>query len=268
MQRINLSDQVVTIIKDRVINGEYHLKEMLPSIADLASELGVGRSTIREALNRLEILGLVEVRHGIGIFITASKVENSTQLRSFTEIITALGMKPGAAIVKKEVVESDGALAEKLGIRAGECVNHLVRLRLADDLPMAVESSYTACRLFPGLLDKTGVSGSLYTLLKRDYQIEVHSALRTIQAVLTRPEENKLLGLQGHQPALKIETIAFDQSHFPIEYGISLYRADRYQFVIEQSRYSSTNRTWRGLSIKGVGQDCILSGQVANLRYI
>ena len=42
----------------------------VPSERELTKELGVGRSTVREALNGIAMLGIVEIRHGQGVFVT------------------------------------------------------------------------------------------------------------------------------------------------------------------------------------------------------
>ncbi len=42
----------------------------LPSERELTQQLGVGRSTVREALNGLAMMGVVEIRHGQGVFVT------------------------------------------------------------------------------------------------------------------------------------------------------------------------------------------------------
>jgi GntR family transcriptional regulator, transcriptional repressor for pyruvate dehydrogenase complex len=46
----------------------------VPSERELTKELGVGRSTVREALNGLAMMGVVEIRHGQGVFVTAQPV--------------------------------------------------------------------------------------------------------------------------------------------------------------------------------------------------
>jgi DNA-binding FadR family transcriptional regulator len=50
----------------------------VPSERELTKDLGVGRSTVREALNGLAMLGMVEIRHGQGVFVTndAAQVNN------------------------------------------------------------------------------------------------------------------------------------------------------------------------------------------------
>jgi GntR family transcriptional regulator, transcriptional repressor for pyruvate dehydrogenase complex len=47
---------------------------------ELTKELGVGRSTVREALNGLAMLGIVEIRHGQGVFVTDAPVQVSGPL--------------------------------------------------------------------------------------------------------------------------------------------------------------------------------------------
>jgi GntR family transcriptional repressor for pyruvate dehydrogenase complex len=49
----------------------------VPSERELTKELGVGRSTVREALNGLAMLGIVEIRHGQGVFVTGEPLQNS-----------------------------------------------------------------------------------------------------------------------------------------------------------------------------------------------
>ncbi len=49
----------------------------VPSERELTKELGVGRSTVREALNGLAMLGIVEIRHGQGVFVTGEPAQVS-----------------------------------------------------------------------------------------------------------------------------------------------------------------------------------------------
>jgi GntR family transcriptional regulator len=224
------------VIKANIANGTYHPKSMLPPISELARELEVGRSTIREALTQLQLLGLIEIRHGKGIYISEPKIDFSSHLKSFSETIHEQGMRPGARLVYKRIEEADVKIAKHLKLHAGDPVNHIIRLRLADDLPVAVESSYLPCGPFPNLIELEGLENSLYGILHDVYHREVMYAIRSTEAVLTTPEENKLLDLTGRQPALMIETIAMDENHCPVDYGKSVYRADRFKFIVQQTR--------------------------------
>jgi DNA-binding FadR family transcriptional regulator len=54
------------------MHGTWAPSERIPSEAALAVELGVGRSSIREAIRLLARDGLLEVRHGVGTFVAAA----------------------------------------------------------------------------------------------------------------------------------------------------------------------------------------------------
>jgi GntR family transcriptional repressor for pyruvate dehydrogenase complex len=68
-QRISLIDRIVNDIKGRIISKQLKEGDLLPSQEEMASNLGVSRASLREALNRLTLMGLVEVKHGVGTFI-------------------------------------------------------------------------------------------------------------------------------------------------------------------------------------------------------
>jgi len=61
----DISEQLIR----RITNGAYPIGSKLPTERLLAEEFGVGRHVIREALKRLDALGLVRIRQGSGIFV-------------------------------------------------------------------------------------------------------------------------------------------------------------------------------------------------------
>jgi GntR family transcriptional regulator, transcriptional repressor for pyruvate dehydrogenase complex len=52
--------------------GHYRVGDRLPSIMEMAKRFGVGHPTVREALKKLETTGVVEIRHGSGVYISRS----------------------------------------------------------------------------------------------------------------------------------------------------------------------------------------------------
>jgi len=63
-QRTLVSDQVFGGLLESLLAGRYAAGEKLPTQRTLAADLGVTMSSLREALKRLEQMGLIEVRHG------------------------------------------------------------------------------------------------------------------------------------------------------------------------------------------------------------
>ena len=74
-----LYEEIAEIFKERIMNGELEEGERLPSIEKLAKEFGVGQASIREALNTLRGMGLLDIRHGQGTFVKANKPKVFTQ---------------------------------------------------------------------------------------------------------------------------------------------------------------------------------------------
>jgi GntR family transcriptional repressor for pyruvate dehydrogenase complex len=84
LERISLIDSIVKNVKEKIVNGEYKPGDMLPSQDELAKILGVSRASLREAINRLELMGLTESKHGLGTFVkTPSSYDYMSQLSSF-----------------------------------------------------------------------------------------------------------------------------------------------------------------------------------------
>jgi len=69
--RTPLADQAAQLLLDRIRSGEWTLGEKLPGETTLAPQLGVGRSTVREAIRQLAGRGVLASRQGAGVFVTA-----------------------------------------------------------------------------------------------------------------------------------------------------------------------------------------------------
>lgn len=68
-----LADKIAKRVAQMIRNGSYAAGDRLPSINDMASRFGVGHPTLREALKKLETLGLVTVRHGSGVYVQSDQ---------------------------------------------------------------------------------------------------------------------------------------------------------------------------------------------------
>jgi len=71
--RESLSDRLARRIRGLIQSGGYEDGDRLPSIMEMARRFGVGHPTIREALKKLETMGVVEIRHGSGVYVSRSQ---------------------------------------------------------------------------------------------------------------------------------------------------------------------------------------------------
>jgi GntR family transcriptional repressor for pyruvate dehydrogenase complex len=66
----SLSDRLARRIHGMIRSGQYRSGDRLPPITEMARRFGVGHPSVREALKRLETIGVVEIRHGAGVFVS------------------------------------------------------------------------------------------------------------------------------------------------------------------------------------------------------
>lgn len=75
VSRQSLPDELAQRVRQVIQGGGYRPGDRLPSITRMARQFGVSHATLREALRKLETLGIVEIRHGAGVF--AGRDENA-----------------------------------------------------------------------------------------------------------------------------------------------------------------------------------------------
>jgi len=71
--RESLVDRLAGEIRTSINSGDYTIGERLPTIMEMARRFGVGHPTVREALKKLEAIGVVEIRHGSGVYVTRTQ---------------------------------------------------------------------------------------------------------------------------------------------------------------------------------------------------
>lgn len=76
VQRTSLADQAAGLLLERIRAGEWQIGAKLPGETTLGPQLGVGRSTVREAIRQLAGRGVLQTRQGAGVFVTALDVSD------------------------------------------------------------------------------------------------------------------------------------------------------------------------------------------------
>ncbi|MGP9502241.1 FadR/GntR family transcriptional regulator [Specibacter sp. AOP5-B1-6] len=83
VRRTPLAEQAADLLLERIRAGEWSLGSKLPGENTLGPQLGVGRSTVREAIRRLAGQGVLTTRQGAGVFVASLDIieDWSTALR-------------------------------------------------------------------------------------------------------------------------------------------------------------------------------------------
>lgn len=122
--------QVVEQIRQLIQRGELPPGAHLPSVRDLASRFGVSQSTVREAIQVLSALGLVDVRHGRGTFVASPATDGAQDPAAWLPWLEAHRDDVLALLEVREVLETKAAAlaARAVATRPGEVARQLSAL--------------------------------------------------------------------------------------------------------------------------------------------
>jgi len=200
--------------------------DRLPSERELAERYGVSRMTLRQALGTLERQGRLvrsQGRYG-GTFVAEPKLELAGT-SALSDQLRGLGVAAGARVLS--AVERPASPDETI---LGRRVYAIVRVRLANGAPVALERGAYAARAFPGLLDGP-LDGSLYELIRARYDEVPVRARERLEPGLAQPDDADALGLEPGAPVMLVERTAYAASGRPVERSHDVFRGDRTRVV-------------------------------------
>ena len=199
----------------------------VPAERDLAAELGTTRTTVRQASLDLVAEGRLVRLHGSGTYVAEPKMTWPLHLASFTAQAAANGFNASTQLLAIQRIRANGSVASRLGVEVSARVYRIERLRLANDRPIAVETSHLSADRFPQLTRYVRRESSLYAVLDRVYGVVPVSAEESISTMPAPPREAALLGADTGSPMFSVGRHSFDRSEQPVEWVTSWYRGDR-----------------------------------------
>ena len=219
-------------LSDGVSKGILPPGSPLPPEREIASITDFSRVTVRKAIQSLAEDGTIVQRQGSGSFIS-SKPEQIEQklsrLTSFSEDMARRGKTSTSRWLERGLFMPSPDEMTSLGLAAEESVARIVRLRLADGEPIAIERASLPTDILPNPL---AVETSLYEVLQRDGFRPVR-ALQKISAVNLSEADASLLAVAPGDAGLRIERTSYLDTGRVAEFTQSLYRGDAYNFVAE-----------------------------------
>ncbi|MFV0428978.1 MAG: GntR family transcriptional regulator [Arachnia sp.] len=185
MEKQSLARQVAAQLRSSIASEEYRPGTRLPTEFDLATTLGVSRSTVRSALKELAVLGLIHTEHGVGSFVVEPPAVRVglAHLDSITESIRATGREPGMAYahrVRRHVMPEEAA---QMGVSVDTQIFEIRRTIFADREVLAFSYDLLPAAIFPAGFDIETLEGSLFAMLRERLGIMPHHAEADVHAV-------------------------------------------------------------------------------------
>ncbi|MEU6265752.1 GntR family transcriptional regulator [Saccharopolyspora shandongensis] len=234
--------EIAATLRSQIDRGELSVGDQLPTEQALQDRFDASRTTVRQALKELRDAGLVQMRHGVGVFVAPPKVVRRLDSRerlskarreankaAFLAEAAAQGFAPSSSV--RVWFEPAQDYAELLGVEEGSELCLRDRVMSADDQPVMLAVSRLPREITRGTAleeVETGPGGVFARLEEQGYEITGHEEI--VSARMPDANERQKLGL-GSGPVLTVR-----------------------------------RRTWSGDRVVEVN-DMVMSGESYELRY-
>ncbi len=265
---VPLHHQVYLDLRAGLDAGEWAPGDRLPPERELADRYGCSLITVRRALSELAREQRLQRTPGRGTTVLRPPIERDfAGTMSFTDEMQTRGLDPGDPGDRRP-----GPGCRRGGGRSARARGGLADpvLRTAPPSPtesrLLLEQVYLPAERFPGLLASDLEHTSLYDLLTERYETPIVRARESLEPVLLRSREARLLQQRPRTPALLIRGVAFAADHSPVEFGRTYVRGDRTRYYVERvvvrSRLRGSGRD-PSLDARSVTSDWNGAGQEA-----
>jgi GntR family transcriptional regulator len=225
----SLTEQAKAYIKQRIINDEFY-EGRIPSETDLANELGVSRTTIRDALSRLELEGVIYRKQGAGTFVNKAGLQIKTRLEeiwTYESMLEAHGYTPSTRIIGIEEKPATAEIVSALALTSNDKVLIVKKLFLADDSPVTLTINHIPVSIIQNTYTEDDFCQPIYQFLSEFCQQHLTYYISEIIPLIAPAWLVDTLALpKKRPPLLAFDEIGYNQDNEPIIKTSSYFRDD------------------------------------------
>lgn len=227
--------QAEELLRKILEDPQYNDGKLLPNEVDLAKQLAISRSTLRQAIGKLVFEGLLIRKKGVGTKKAQHPVSTkSTNWVSFTQEMESRGIPVKNFELHISWVLPEQYIADFLHISTDQKILKMIRLRGDTEGPFVYFISYFHPEI--GLTGDEDFKRQLYEILESDYGIRVELSKEEINAIAADKLIAAKLEIEPGTPVFFRKRFVYDQEDRPIEYNVGYYRADRFTYTVESRR--------------------------------
>jgi GntR family transcriptional regulator len=233
-----LIQQVADELERRVTSRRYAGGEQLPVELELCAEFGVSRTTLREAVARLEARGLLVRRRGRGTYVPENGGVSIAALLqaniSITEMIESMGLRPGTTGVSVSLEAPPADAARELGLGPTDAILVVRRVRTANGRPVVYSVDHLPLWI-PGLPHEAeAYGGSLYALLAQCCGEPVAAALARIEPLTATGEVAERLEVTGDGLVLALHQTHRLADEHAVLHSVDYLRSDVFTVYVRR----------------------------------
>ena len=211
--KLSLTEITTMRLLNEMKTGIYNAAKRLPPEKDIALDIGVSRTVIRDSLAILEREGFINRKHGIGTIINhhVLSITNRMDLeQEFAEEVRALGYNHSAKTLYAKLIPAGARIADFLQIESHDLVYEVPKIIYADEKPVLFCADYFAKDIILREdYSDSSFEGPIFDFLEKYCGIEVFLDISEVRAVAANDKIAKYLDLPLATPVLNIEEIGY-----------------------------------------------------------
>jgi len=240
--------QVYLVLREQLQEGRF--AHGLPGELELARQFGVGRITVRRALEQLVSEGLIVREVGRGTRPTTRAEQGgrkrqapaqglpASRLAGLLENIVSVSRSTTVKVLEWRVVQASHELAEVLQVADGQKLRKAVRRRSSEAGPVSLITTYVPDDLARGF-DRSDLTRKPMLELLQQSGLELGRAVQTVSASQADARVAAELQVAVGTAMLSVRRLVYDATDRPVQLLHGLYRPDRYEYQMEMSQVGS-----------------------------
>lgn len=224
----SLTDQAKLHLKQRILNAEFE-DGRIPSETELALSLGVSRTTIRDALSRLELEGVIYRKQGAGTFVNEAGLQIKIRLEEiwgYEAMLEAHGYTPSTRIISVSDETASPNIVQDLNLQDNDRLLMIKKLFLADEQPVILTINLLSANLITQPCSREDFHTPIYQFLPQFCQQYLAYYLSEIVPLVATDELAQMLHLPTQKPLISFEEIGYNQDNQPVVKAFSYFRDD------------------------------------------
>lgn len=229
--------QLAALLRDKIMHGEWQPDQKIPSENELNRIYGISRMTARQVLALLVQENLLFRVQGKGTFVAAG-VKIATRSPAYQGLREQLERTGYATtrVLSTDTLPSNARVAEHLHLPTGELVHRLRRVRLVDQQPISLHTSYVPVRFAPDLPDADLENRQLCQILEQQHRLRMSRVTETLESSLPTPDDAKALHARRTTPLLLLRQTITDPTGRRFEYSQILFHGDKIKLEFHYDR--------------------------------
>lgn len=231
VEKIPMYIQLRELIRKRIQDGTYKYGETIPSERELASQYGLNRMTVRNAISELVEEGVLTRSQGKGTFVSGQQIVGDIhKIQGFGRMLLEKGVTPKSKVIYSEIREAGFKYASIFNISESDKILNILRIRLGNDEPISLEDTIVPLEIVPNIEEIDFEVVSLYEWLKVN-GIKLKLSYETLHLVKVRNDEAKLLHLENDSTVFLIEVKTTDDTGKVVEFTRSYTNPQKCNFI-------------------------------------